>query len=1146
MAGSRRRLAPSSFVAFALVTAVVGSATAGDTVYQRAAPVKVEVTISERARPPRPKVTAAPPPLAADDVLAIRGKVVPIHKQQIELYKQLIETTPASDVNELADAHFRLADLYLQDNRYHRLKATEAAIAADQARGADRATLARQAKAHGAEAAAELREALAVFAALAADARFRSYPRMDEALFGFGFALAQGGDGAQARVIYHRLLEDYPQSRYVPDAYLAFADYYYGVDELDNAAVFYQKVLQFPQAAMFDYANYRLGWVYLNQRRPEDAGRQFAQVVRDTAGDAAQTTLHAAAANDFVRAFAEFGQVGKAWAAFAKLDADRAPTMYAALAALYLDQGKSDKAIFALRQLLATAPGHADVCRWQADVARATLALPGATLDAKAGEIARLAALWGALRTTAQLPADARTDCHDDAAALAGELARAWHSEGVKTKDPAMLAAADRLYGAYLAEFADAADAGEAAYYRAELAWVRADGERDPRRQTARWRDAGAAFTAVVKAGAVSPALVKESADAAVRAWKNALDVDPRPKLAAAVTAAGTVPPPAPIPDGERALLGAMADYAAYVRDPRDPERIGMTFLQAEVYRRFHHYDEAIPRYVDLIEHHPQHETAYYAANLLLNLLVETGQTDQIVRWTGYFAAHPEFLIAGGDQDRRELGRRVVEYQVIAGRERAERLERQARATGDLASFVACGAAYLDLFNQNPEAAKADELLWNAGLCFEQGRSLSTAIEAFTELRTRFPASPQAAKALARLGAVYAQVAYYDRAAGMFEEYARKYAGMTDAYDLMNDAVFYRKGAGQDEQAIADTAYFIKTFAKRQPAVAAAAFFGLGAIYEKRGDRDAIVAHYRAYLQRHRDHGGADKVIAAQARIGQVLWEASCPTATVDGACVAVTRERAVAIRGRRLDVGVRTQCGPPTKIKVTVMPRDPAKVKQAQAAFAAAIAAYEAHARTLGGEAKAARYWYAQARFHQAEVDYEAFLAMTFPAGLDFDPAKPAVARRSLARFDAWYVAKDQASAALGARYAALVKQVGDPATAIAAAARFGQVQQHFADALYTAAVPAQLRPYEEAVDAYCGTLEERAAPHTDASLLGFEKCLQAATDFGWFSSWSALCERELGQLKPERFPTAGELRAAPDAAIAVADVEPAVARLE
>ena len=149
-------------------------------------------------------------------------------------------------------------------------------------------------------------------------------------------------------------------------------------------------------------------------------------------------------------------------------------------------------------------------------------------------------------------------------------------------------------------------------------------------------------------------------------------------------------------------------------------------------------------------------------------------------------------------------------------------------------------------------------------------------------------------------------------------------------------------------------------------------------------------------------------------------------------------------------------------------------------------------------------------------------------------------------ARLRAWIADKQRLGTKTTAAYGALVHDVAEPTHAIAAAARIGQVSQSFSDALYTAEIPAFIRPYPEAVDAYCGTLEERAAPHTDASLLGFEKCLQASTDFGWFSSWSTLCERELGQLKPERFPTAGELRATPDAAIAVADVEPVVARLE
>jgi tetratricopeptide (TPR) repeat protein len=137
-----------------------------------------------------------------------------------------------------------------------------------------------------------------------------------------------------------------------------------------------------------------------------------------------------------------------------------------------------------------------------------------------------------------------------------------------------------------------------------------------------------------------------------------------------------------------------------------------------------------------------------------------------MLKWVEYFAANPKFLTAKEGQDRSDLGERVADIQNKAKRKIAEQCREGRQGRGDvLPSTSLCGKIYLDIFNQNPEAADADELLYNAGVCFEEGRSLSTAIEAYTELRSRFPKSPQAAKALARLGAVYGQVAYYDRAA---------------------------------------------------------------------------------------------------------------------------------------------------------------------------------------------------------------------------------------------------------------------------------------------------------------------------------------------------------------------------------------------
>ena len=65
--------------------------------------------------------------------------------------------------------------------------------------------------------------------------------------------------------------------------------------------------------------------------------------------------------------------------------------------------------------------------------------------------------------------------------------------------------------------------------------------------------------------------------------------------------------------------------------------------------------------------------------------------------------------------------------------------------------------------------------------------------------------------------------------------------------------------------------------------------FSLTSIYEKGttpADKDAVVKHLREYL---REFGGvsADKAIIANVKIGQILFEQSCPVKQVDGSMLA-------------------------------------------------------------------------------------------------------------------------------------------------------------------------------------------------------------------------------------------------------------------
>jgi hypothetical protein len=74
---------------------------------------------------------------------------------------------------------------------------------------------------------------------------------------------------------------------------------------------------------------------------------------------------------------------------------------------------------------------------------------------------------------------------------------------------------------------------------------------------------------------------------------------------------------------------------------------------------------------------------------------------------------------------------------------------------------------------------------------------------------------------------------------------------------------------------------------------------------------------------------------------------------------------------------------------------------------------------------------------------------------------------------------------------------------------------------------------------------MSTEGAPLEDRSLEAFRVCLDKSTQLGWFSDWSKLCERELGQIRPDEFPTATELRGTPRVAAVIA-VEGPVYRLD
>jgi hypothetical protein len=273
----------------------------------------------------------------------------------------------------------------------------------------------------------------------------------------------------------------------------------------------------------------------------------------------------------------------------------------------------------------AAAPSDRAVCTRELKRVRAELARPGISDAEKVADIDALATRW---RTIARnLPEDAARACRDEVAELTSEFARAYHR--VAISEPSKHPFAARLYEIEIAGFVDTAIFGEDQYYYAELLWQLAERTTNPRVAAHEWERVANAFSAVVEAHRADAAKETEAAYAAVLAWKNALngdhdgvsgDRDPR----------------------SARLISALRTYRAYVTD--SDEIAGLEFLEASTLRRTGHGEEAIPLFRDVLDHHRNHETAEYAANLLLDTYNLLGRHAEMVALARSLAADRKFL----------------------------------------------------------------------------------------------------------------------------------------------------------------------------------------------------------------------------------------------------------------------------------------------------------------------------------------------------------------------------------------------------------------------------------------------------------------------------------------------------------------------
>jgi len=187
--------------------------------------------------------------------------------------------------------------------------------------------------------------------------QYPNYARVDEVLYRLGKAALQQGKALGDKVLSNKgvqylnqLVQKHQSSKYIPQTHLALAEHFFEANNLTLAKMNYERITQnFKSASMYNYALYKLGWVYYNLREFRRTIETFQAVVKEIGNDKAggKIEFRDQALKDLVQAYAE---LDRGWPEakdyFANIEGDKAMWgRLEKLAEIYVSTDKDDNAV---------------------------------------------------------------------------------------------------------------------------------------------------------------------------------------------------------------------------------------------------------------------------------------------------------------------------------------------------------------------------------------------------------------------------------------------------------------------------------------------------------------------------------------------------------------------------------------------------------------------------------------------------------------------------------------------------------------------------------------------------------------------------------------------------------------------------------
>jgi len=408
--------------------------------------------------------------------------------EAIKLLEELIAMNPGSDA--AADGYYKLAELYWEDSRQ---------VYAQAMTEYDKKTEICRNKGTSADPEAckvvpprlEVGRSEKLYAQIVE--KFPKYRHMDVVLYLLGFGAQESGHGELAVRWLGRLIDEYPRSNLLPDAWMMMGEHWFTVD-FAKARMAYLKVLEHKDSPVYDLALFKTAWCDWKLGDTKRAAERFKEVldiatVAEKSGTEAQQKrsiqLREEALQYLTLLFTEDESITakEVYDFLASIGGERySREVLGRLADLFYSQGRYDRAIQAWQHLISLDGSHPDAPKHQLKIVDSYVGMDFHDDAVKAAK--DLVQNYGpdspwakANKGREKLVAEVNAQIEDSVATLAKRMHGDAQNDEQHNKKPNLKAyrrAAD-LYAFYLSRFDKSPRAIELRYLRAEILYFKLD-----------------------------------------------------------------------------------------------------------------------------------------------------------------------------------------------------------------------------------------------------------------------------------------------------------------------------------------------------------------------------------------------------------------------------------------------------------------------------------------------------------------------------------------------------------------------------------------------------------------------------------------------------------------------------------------------